>query len=137
ERRAARSEEASAAPELSWREACAALHQELERLPERYRLPLLLCYLGGKSRDEAAAQLGWTLQSLKGRLERGRQRLRDRLARRGITLSAGLLAALGDSATASSVPPRMVHATLRGGETGRVPAPVSALLHGGTPAMTI
>src|SRR5205807_465600 len=42
-------------PDLSWREACALLHAELDRLPDRYRLPLLLCYLEGKTRDEAAA----------------------------------------------------------------------------------
>jgi len=46
------------APDLSWREACAILHEELDRLPDTYRLPLLLCYLEGKSRDEAAQQLG-------------------------------------------------------------------------------
>src|SRR5207302_10564393 len=106
----------------------------LDRLPGRYRLPLLLCYLDGRSRDEAARQLGWALPSLKGRLERGRQQLRDRLARRGVTLSAGLLAALGDSATASTLPPRLVQATLQGAG-GRVPAPVSALLQGVPPTM--
>src|SRR5262249_40242099 len=79
ERRAARTEIAPAAPDLSWREACALLHRELDRLPDKYRLPLLLCYLQGLSRDETARQLGWTVQSLKGRLERGRLLLRDRL----------------------------------------------------------
>src|SRR5205823_6083292 len=112
------SEAAPAAPDLGWREACAALHQELDRLPDQYRLPLVLCYLRGLSRDEAARQLGWTMQSLKGRLERGRLLLRDRLVRRGITLSAGLLAALEDSTTArpasagATVPPRLIQATL-------------------------
>ena len=79
-------------PDLSWREACAALHEELDRLPDKYRLPLLLCYLGDRSRDEAAQALGWRLGVVKGRLERGRERLRRRLARRGIDLSVGLLA---------------------------------------------
>ncbi len=113
EYRAARAEEGPGSADLSWREACAALHEELDRLPEMYRLPLVLCYLQGVSRDEAARQLGWSLQSLKGRLERGRDKLRQRLVRRGITLSAGLLAALGDSATARVVPPRLVQATLQ------------------------
>ncbi|HKB37854.1 MAG TPA: sigma-70 family RNA polymerase sigma factor [Gemmataceae bacterium] len=134
ERRAARAEMVPAASDLSWREACAALHEELDRLPEMYRLPLLLCYLQGLSRDEAAKQLGWSVQSLKGRLERGRQRLRARLVRRGITLSAGLLAVLGDSAVACSVPPRLVQTTLQAAG-GRVPASVAVLLHGVTPAM--
>jgi RNA polymerase sigma factor (sigma-70 family) len=84
----------AAAPDLSWREACAVLHEELDRLPERYRLPLVLCYLEGQSRDEAARALGWTVGAVKGRLERGRERLRQRLVRRGVTLSAGLLAAV-------------------------------------------
>src|SRR5262245_42556022 len=72
------------APDLSWREAVGVLHEELDRLPDRFRLPLLLCYLQGKSRDEAAEQLGWTPSSVRGRLERGRAALRKRLVRRGI-----------------------------------------------------
>src|SRR5947209_1361476 len=59
--RKARMNEPAGPPDLSWREACAALHEELDRLPDGYRLPLLLCYLEGKSRDEAAAELGWTV----------------------------------------------------------------------------
>jgi RNA polymerase sigma factor (sigma-70 family) len=80
-------------PDISWREACTILHEELDRLTDKHRLPLLLCYLDGKSRDEAAKQLGWSVGAVKGHLQRGRVRLRDRLARRGVTLSAGLLAA--------------------------------------------
>ncbi|HKB06213.1 MAG TPA: sigma-70 family RNA polymerase sigma factor, partial [Gemmataceae bacterium] len=83
-----------AEPDLSWREACAVLHEELDRLPDKYRLPLMLCYLEGLSRDEAAGRLGVSLNTIRNRLERGRTRLRVRLSRRGITLSAGLLAAL-------------------------------------------
>jgi RNA polymerase sigma factor (sigma-70 family) len=85
--------EVADAPDISWREACAILHEELDRLADKHRLPLLLCYLDGKSRDEAAKQLGWSVGAVKGHLQRGRIRLRDRLARRGVTLSAGLLAA--------------------------------------------
>jgi RNA polymerase sigma factor (sigma-70 family) len=99
-------------PDLSWREACAMLHDELDRLPDKFRLPLLLCYLDGKSRDEAARELGWTAGSVKGRLERGRAVLRDRLLRRGVTLTAGLFAALGDSSRAGTVPARLVDTTL-------------------------
>src|SRR5436309_6576801 len=135
EHRAAQAEAITAALDLSWREACAALYEELDRLPERFRLPLLHCYLQGLSRDEAARQLGWSAGAVKGRLERGRLLLRDRLARRGITLSAGLLAALGDSATACVVPPRLVQATLQA-VTGRVPATVADLVQGVTRAMS-
>jgi RNA polymerase sigma factor (sigma-70 family) len=94
------------APDMSWREACGILHEELDRLPDLYRLPLLLCYLDGKSRDEAAEQLGVKTDVLRGRLERGRDRLRARLTRRGVGLSAGLLAAAAaaDAALAGCTP---------------------------------
>src|SRR5262245_32678318 len=78
----------------SWREVGALLDDELARLPDRHRLPLVLCYLQGLTRDEAARQLGWELDVFRGRLERGRDRLRSRLQRRGLTLSAGLAAGL-------------------------------------------
>jgi hypothetical protein len=80
--------------DLSWREACDILHAELDRLPERYRLPLLLCYLEGKTRDEAAAALGLSAGTIKGRVRRGIDMLRRRLERRGVALSAGLLSAV-------------------------------------------
>src|SRR5215213_4880076 len=65
----------------SWREAVAALYEELDRLPEIDRQPLILCYLEGLSRDEAARRLGWTLNEVRGRLKRSRARLRKRLER--------------------------------------------------------
>src|SRR5262245_59863378 len=64
--------------DVSWREACAVLHAELNRLPDRLRLPLVLCYLDGKSRDEAASELGRSLNSVKKALETGREVLRKR-----------------------------------------------------------
>src|SRR6476469_5225666 len=75
--------------QLVWQEVRQALDEELQHLPERWRSPLLLCYLSGLSRDEAARQLGWSLGTLKRRLEEGRKSLRIRLERRGIG-SAGL-----------------------------------------------
>ena len=88
--------------DLSWREACAVLHEELDQLPDKYRLPLMLCYLEGLSRDEAAQRLGLSLNAVRNRLERGRSRLRGRLQRRGVALSAGLLAAVAGSAASPS-----------------------------------
>src|SRR5262249_27742748 len=70
------------APGLTWQEACAVLHEELEKLPDKQRLPLLLCYLEGLSRDEAAQRLGRTMATVKADLERGREKLRGRLVRR-------------------------------------------------------
>jgi RNA polymerase sigma factor (sigma-70 family) len=100
------------ASDLSWREACAILHEELDRLPEIHRQPLMSCYLEGLTRDEAAAQLGRTAGSVKKSLERGRELLRKRLTRRGVTLSAGLLAAVADSAKAG-MSPGLVRATIQ------------------------
>jgi RNA polymerase sigma factor (sigma-70 family) len=78
--------------QVTARELLAVLDEEIERLPQAYRLPILLCCLEGKSQEEAARQLGWTPGSVKGRLERGRARLHARLAMRGLTLSAALAA---------------------------------------------
>jgi RNA polymerase sigma factor (sigma-70 family) len=126
----------SEGPDLSWREACAILHEELDRLPDKYRLPLLLCYLDGKSRDEAAHELGVKLDVLRGRLERGRDRLRSRLTKRGVTLSAGLLAA-ASSVTAGGMPEHLLRATLKAATTGQLPATVAALLRGTVPAVAL
>src|SRR5262249_54243098 len=85
-----RAEPADAADDLTWRELRQVLDAELARLAERYRLPLILCRLEGLTRDEAAARLGCGVQQVKGMLERGRERLRSRLLRRGITPAAAL-----------------------------------------------
>jgi RNA polymerase sigma factor (sigma-70 family) len=90
-------------PDLSWREACAILHEELDRLPAKYRLPLVSCYLEGKTRDEAATELGCSPDALRGRIDRGRAELRSRMQKRGIALSAGLLAAVIPTAAPGGV----------------------------------
>ena len=80
------------------------LHEEIERLPDHFRLPVVLCDLEGLSRLEAARQLRWTEGALRGRLARARARLRDRLTHRGITVSSGVLAAALCSEASASVP---------------------------------
>src|SRR5437763_6451073 len=65
--------------EVTWREVRTVLDEELRRLPERFQAPLLLCCLEGRTRDEAAQELGWSLATLRGRPERGRALLRGRL----------------------------------------------------------
>ncbi|MBO0699480.1 MAG: carboxypeptidase regulatory-like domain-containing protein, partial [Zavarzinella sp.] len=116
----------AAGPDLSWREACAALHEELDRLPRTYRDALVLCYLEGLPRDEAARRLGWSLNVFRGRLERGRVRLRDRLSKRGITLSAGLLVAV----TAQGLSPRLIESAAT--ESARPSVRVAELAAAGT-----
>jgi RNA polymerase sigma factor (sigma-70 family) len=89
---------ADPATDVTWREVQAVLDEELGRLPERYRAPLILCYLECLTRDEAARRLGLTPGGLHGRLERGRDLLRKRLTGRGLSLAATLSAAvLGES----------------------------------------
>jgi RNA polymerase sigma factor (sigma-70 family) len=125
------------AADLSWREACAILHEELDKLPETYRLPLLLCYFDGRTRDEAAQQLGVKADVVRGRLERGRDKLRTRLTRRGVTLSAGLLSAVANSATAVGPSASVIQATLESATTGIVSKSVCMLMQGATSSMIV
>lgn len=90
---------------VSGRELCGVLDEELSRLPENYRAPLVLCYLEGLTRDEAARQLDWSLGTFKRRLERGRAMLRQRLVRRGFPLAAVLATVLGTEAVTRAALP--------------------------------
>ncbi len=88
-----------------WSEVLAALDEALMALPEKYRAPLVLCYLEERTRDEAAAQLGLPLSTLRGRLDQGRDLLRSQLMQHGITLSSALLlAALSESSGTAAAP---------------------------------
>lgn len=125
---------ASGPDDISWRELRTILDAELQQLPEKYRAPLVLCYLAGKTRDEVAEELGWTVGAVKGRLERGRDLLRSRLERRGLTLSAALVAsALAATQASGAVPARLVEATAHaaasfaGGVTTGLPATALSL----------
>src|SRR5262245_35398927 len=115
--------------DAAWHELRQVLDDELMYLPEKYRMPLLLCYLHGKTREEAAHELGWTLQQLKGSLERGKEFLRGRLARRGLTLSAAALATSlsANGATAVSLP--LINNTVQAA-TAAAPATVALLAEG-------
>jgi RNA polymerase sigma factor (sigma-70 family) len=115
---------------LVWQEVRQALDEELQRLPERLRSPLVLCYLSGLTRDEAARQLGWSLGTLKRRLEEGRKTLRARLARRGIASVGLALTVLTPEAALSAVSTSLLDSTLRLLFSARaaVPATVAALV---------
>jgi RND family efflux transporter MFP subunit len=107
------------------------LHEEVERLPEWYRAPLVLCDLQGLSHEQAARCLGLPVGTVKSRLARGRQRLRDRLVRRGLTPDAGLLATLPVPAGPDALlPAALIDATAGAAArflTARTIAPGSAL----------
>ena len=89
----------------------SVLHEEIDRLPERYRLPLLLCDLECQSHQEAARTLGWPLGTVKSRQARARQRLRSSLSRRGF--SGALPIGFGVNSTRSLVPDSLIQATAR------------------------
>ncbi len=98
-------------PEGERRDLRAAVHAELDRLPESYRLAVLLCDLQGRTQDEAARELGWPVGTVKGRLSRARALLRDRLSRRGLAPAAGAVALLLTEEGRAAVPPALLDST--------------------------
>lgn len=93
-------------------EQCFALLEELNALPARYRQPLVLCYMEGRTRREAADELGVTSQTVKGLLARGTRMLRSRLVRRGTALSIAMGAATAAmAASQAAATPTLVSAT--------------------------
>ena len=93
------------------------LHEEINRLPEKYRLPIILCYLQGRTQPQAAQMLGWPLGTVQIRLHRGRERLRSRLTRTGsglLALTASDLARMA-SATGAAFDRAWIETTARAG----------------------
>jgi RNA polymerase sigma factor (sigma-70 family) len=125
--------------DMTVRELRGVLYEELQRLPEKYRAPLVLCYVEGKTNEEAARQLGCGKGVLRGRLNRGREQLRVRLKRRGLTLGAGLLTtALAVNPGSAAVPASLIQATAKAALAANitmVSPQVTALLEGATKAM--
>lgn len=111
------------------------LDEELIRLPEKFRMPVLLCCLQDQTIDEAAQQLGWSCTTIKGRLQRGREMLRNRLQRRGIGLSAGVLATILTQGVVSATSPTLLKTTVQAVVTGTLPDSVTALAQGVMQAM--
>jgi RNA polymerase sigma factor (sigma-70 family) len=122
--------------EILWRELRPIFDAELDRLPDRLRLPAVLCLLEGHSKADAARVLGWPVGTLSCRLQRARERLRARLAARGLTLSAGALAvALFEGAGSAAVPDRLIASTIQSLTTAASGAAARALADGVTQAM--
>jgi Sigma-70, region 4 len=98
----------------TWRKLRSVLDEEISRLPEKYRAPIILCHLEDKSSDQAAKELRCPKSSLATRLGRGRELLRKQLGRRGITLSAAVLKkALCEKAAGAPVPLRLMINTVK------------------------
>jgi RNA polymerase sigma factor (sigma-70 family) len=119
-RRRLRERQLSALPETAapaaegWLDLRSVLDQELHRLPDRLRVPVVLCDLEGRTRRSAARQLGIPVGTLSGRLTRARQLLARRLTRRGLALSGGALsAALATNGAAACVPAPLLLSTTR------------------------
>jgi RNA polymerase sigma factor (sigma-70 family) len=123
--------------DLTVRELRQVLHEELRRLPEKYRTPLVLCYLEGKTQEEAARQLGWPKRRVKDRLQQGRERLRRRLSQRGLAPAALGTALFAVDSVAATVPATLAGATLRSALNAAPLAPaVAALVQAGGAMLT-
>ena len=108
----ARGQAAEVMPDQPRSEAWAILSQEIAQLPETYRAPVVLCYLEAMSYQAAAASLGVTEDTVRGRLARARERLRKSLARRGVEVPS-IVAVTGPAIPAVVVRHGLVQATAR------------------------
>jgi RNA polymerase sigma factor (sigma-70 family) len=116
--------EPEAVPEDLWLDLQPVLDQELSRLPDKYRVPLVLCEFEGRAQKDVARQLGWPEGTLSGRLTRARRLLAERLSRRGVVLSTGALAAiLSGNAASATVPHSVLAATVRAASLWAAGAP--------------
>jgi RNA polymerase sigma factor (sigma-70 family) len=117
-----------------------ALHQEIDRLPEKYRAVVVLCHLEGRTHTEAARLLQCPPGTISVRASRARNLLRDRLARRGVTPSTVFLSTPLDYSSAfAAIPPGLADATIKAAidvaagkamAAGAVPAAVTQLIDG-------
>jgi RNA polymerase sigma factor (sigma-70 family) len=145
-KRRAREKQGNEMPELKavaepdlWRDLQPLLDQELSRLPDKYRVAIVLCDLEGKKRKEVARQLKIREGTLSSRLTMARRMLAKRLGRHGLGVSGGALAAMLSQNASASVPTSMVSSTIKAAmmfaagqaaATGAISARVAALTEG-------
>lgn len=124
----------------------AMLHEEIGRLPEKYRTPVVLCYLEGLTHDQAAQKLQWPVGTVRSRLSGARERLRSRLVRRGVAPSAMFLQrSMSRDEASAAVPASLVDSTARavfldaagGAGAGLVSSHVAALVQRGMRTMLL
>jgi RNA polymerase sigma factor (sigma-70 family) len=126
------------AAEASWDDVRPVLDEEIGRLPKKYRLPIILCYLEGQSNDEAARQLNCPRGTIATRLARARDKLRSRLVRRGLTLSTTTLAAmLAENVLSAAVPMGLLAQATKAAGTGAAPVAITRLTEGVLHAMFV
>jgi|GEM_PF-6627971 len=132
--------------DTDWHDLKPVLDDEIARLPEKYRAPFVLCYLEGRTNEEAAAQLGCPKGTVLSRLARGRERLRTRLTKRGVALTAVAFAmTLSQNAASASVSAALVSPTVGAAipfaagavATELVPTHIAALAEGAMKTMTL
>ena len=134
---------ATTTSDAGWEELRPLLDAELSRLPEKFRAPLVLCYMEGKTNEQAARELGWPAGSLSKRLARGREMLRERLASKGAVFAGALLGTtLAQNAASAAVPAPLVdlttsivQAVAAGKGMALASTPVAALTEGAMQAM--
>jgi RNA polymerase sigma factor (sigma-70 family) len=109
-------------------DVCSILHEEIDRLPDSQRLPVVLCDLEGQTYEQAAGRLQCTVPTLYHRLAKGRKRLGDRLVRRGVTAAAvGAAMELSRAAATAAVPTGWIQAVVATATGGPIPATVTTL----------